>query len=184
MRTRIALAAALAVVSTGAGTLAGAITQPVAAATTSPADPAGAPTAGPDTTPDVTPPDAASPSTAAVAFVSVLAIAPVVWPTPAPVAAAPTAPAPAAPAAPPAPTDATSVATADWQCIRVHESGDRFNSALAPSGAYGIVQRTWRSFGQPGWPFEAPPVAQDLVALALFHRYGWSPWSTRWACGL
>jgi hypothetical protein len=89
-----------------------------------------------------------------------------------------------APAPPPPPTDATSVATADWQCIRVHESGDRYNSVAAPSGAYGIIQVTWHSFGQPGWPYEAPAAVQDALALRLYSLYGWHPWGSRWACGL
>jgi hypothetical protein len=91
------------------------------------------------------------------------------------------------PVAPPVPvpvTDANSVATADWQCIRVHESGDRYNSPSAPSGAYGILLSTWRSFGLSGWPYEAPASVQDSVALQLYARYGFRPWSSRFACGL
>ncbi len=91
------------------------------------------------------------------------------------------------PVAPPAPvpvTDANSVATADWQCIRVHESGDRYNSPSAPSGAYGILISTWRSFGLSGWPYQAPASVQDHVALELYARYGFRPWSSRFACGL
>ena len=103
-------------------------------------------------------------------------------------AAAPPAPAPApAPAvvapAPPM-TDASSTDTADWACIRVHESGDRYNSENAPSGAYGIVQMTWHSFGYSGWPYEAAASTQDALALHLYHLYGWAPWSTRYVCGL
>jgi hypothetical protein len=81
-------------------------------------------------------------------------------------------------------TDATSTDTADWACIRTHESGDRYNSESAPSGAYGIVQVTWHSFGHSGWPFEAPAATQDALALHLYHLYGWQPWSTRFVCGL
>ena len=81
-------------------------------------------------------------------------------------------------------TDATSVDTADWLCIRVHESGDQYNSAAAPSGAYGILISTWRSFGYSGWPYEAPASVQDHVALELYARFGWEPWSSRFACGL
>ena len=104
--------------------------------------------------------------------------------TPAAVTPAP-APAPAPAAAPVvAVTDRTSVATADWPCIRVHESGDRYNSAAAPSGAYGILISTWRSFGLSGWPYEAPASVQDEVALELYARYGFHPWSSRFACGL
>jgi hypothetical protein len=81
-------------------------------------------------------------------------------------------------------TDATSVATADWQCIRVHESGDRYNSPAAPSGAYGIVQVTWHAYGNEGWPYQAPAVVQDALALRLYRLYGWAPWGSRFACGL
>jgi len=103
---------------------------------------------------------------------------------PAPAAPAPAAPAPAAPA-PAAPvTDATSTATPDWQCIRIHESGDRYNDPSAPSGAYGIVPVTWASYGYSGWPYEAPPAVQDALALRLYNEYGWQPWSSRYACGL
>ena len=88
-------------------------------------------------------------------------------------------------APPPVPvTDSTSTNTADWACIRVHESGDRYNSASAPSGAYGIIEITWESFGHYGWPYEAPAAEQDALALELYHLYGWAPWSSRWACGL
>jgi hypothetical protein len=89
-----------------------------------------------------------------------------------------------APAAPPPVTDATSTATSDWECIRLHESGDRYNSPAAPSGAYGILAVTWHSFGMSGWPYQAPAPAQDAVALELYHRYGWAPWGTRFVCGL
>jgi hypothetical protein len=104
------------------------------------------------------------------------AVAPVIAPTPPP---------PPPPPPPPVPvTDANSVATADWQCIRVHESGDRYNSSSAPSGAYGILISTWRSFGLSGWPYQAAASEQDLVALELYARYGFHPWSSRFACGL
>jgi Transglycosylase-like domain len=102
---------------------------------------------------------------------------------------APTVP-PTVPTTVPAPpptqpiTDATSTDTPDWQCIRVHESGDQYNSPSAPSGAYGIVSVTWRSNGYEGWPYEAAAATQDNLALKLFHEYGWQPWSTRFACGL
>jgi hypothetical protein len=81
-------------------------------------------------------------------------------------------------------TDANSVATADWLCIRVHESGDRYNSPAAPDGAYGILLSTWRSFGLSGWAYQAAPSVQDHVALELYARYGFRPWSSRFACGL
>jgi hypothetical protein len=101
----------------------------------------------------------------------------------APPVVTPTTP-PAPPVAPPPVTDANSIATADWACIRMHESGDRYNSPAAPSGAYGILISTWRSFGLSGWPYEAPASLQDQVALELYARYGFHPWSSRYACGL
>jgi hypothetical protein len=91
---------------------------------------------------------------------------------------------PAPPPPPPPPTDATSTATTDWQCIRVHESGDEYNDPGRPSGAYGILVETWRSFGYSGWPYEAAPAVQDALALRLYAEYGWQPWSTRYVCGL
>ena len=95
-----------------------------------------------------------------------------------------TTPPPPPPPPPPPVTDATSVDTADWMCIRVHESGDQYNSEAAPSGAYGILISTWREFGYSGWPYEAPASVQDEVALKLYARFGWAPWSSRFACGL
>jgi hypothetical protein len=105
-------------------------------------------------------------------------------PTPAPTPAPPVVAPPPPPPPPPPVTDATSVDTADWACIRVHESGDQYNSPAAPSGAYGILISTWREFGYSGWPYEAPASVQDQVALELYARYGWEPWSSRFACGL
>ena len=81
-------------------------------------------------------------------------------------------------------TDATSTGTADWACIREHESGDRYNTPTAPSGAYGILQSTWLSLGYSGWPFQASATVQDQAALRLFGMYGWTPWSTKTVCGL
>jgi len=116
-------------------------------------------------------------------------------PTAAPIApaAAPVAPA-AATAMTPAPVtaapavvttnDSNSVATADWQCIRVHESGDNYNNANMPSGAYGILMSTWQSFGYSGWPYQASPAVQDALALRLHGEDGFGPWSSRFACGL
>jgi Transglycosylase-like domain len=98
------------------------------------------------------------------------------------------APAPApvpAPAPPPVPvTDANSVATPDWECIRDHESGDEYNDPARPSGAYGILLETWHSFGYSGWPYQAPAAVQDHLALELYSLYGFDPWSTRYVCGL
>jgi hypothetical protein len=85
----------------------------------------------------------------------------------------------------PAPvSDGTSVWTPDWECIRIHESGGLFNSPSAPSGAYGIVEVTWHSLGYGGWPYQAPAAQQNQAALTLYQRYGFSPWSSRYACGL
>ena len=96
---------------------------------------------------------------------------------------------PTAPTSPaPSPTDSTSTSTPDWACIRLHESGDRYNDPSAPSGAYGIeftaAVPTWQSLGLSGQPWQSPPAIQDQAALELYHRYGWSPWSSRFACGL
>ncbi len=102
---------------------------------------------------------------------------------PAPAAAPAPTPVPAA-APPPAPTDTSSTDTADWQCIRIHESGDVYNDPTRPSGAYGILESTWESFGYAGWPYQAAPAVQDALALELYHEYGWSPWSTSTVCGL
>lgn len=99
-------------------------------------------------------------------------------------AAAQAAAAAAAAAPPPPPTDATSTTTADWQCIRIHESGDVYNDPGEPSGAYGILESTWQSYGYGGWPYQAAPAVQDSLALELYHEYGWNPWSSSAACGL
>lgn len=103
-------------------------------------------------------------------------------PAPAP-AATPPAPAPAPAPSPPV-TDATSTGTTDWQCIRVHESGDEYNDPSRPSGAYGILESTWLSYGYSGWPYQAPAPVQDALALELYNEYGWDPWSTATVCGL
>ena len=80
--------------------------------------------------------------------------------------------------------DSNSVDTADWQCIRVHESGDNYNNPNMPSGAYGILISTWQSFGYSGWPYQAAPAVQDALALRLHGEDGFGPWSSRFACGL
>jgi hypothetical protein len=96
-----------------------------------------------------------------------------------------TPPPPPPPPPPPVPvTDANSVNTPDWMCIRIHESGDRYNSPAAPSGAYGILLSTWQEFGYSGWPYQAPASVQDALALRLHQLYGFEPWSSRFACGL
>ncbi|HUC05702.1 MAG TPA: hypothetical protein VL961_09900 [Acidimicrobiales bacterium] len=92
---------------------------------------------------------------------------------------------PPAPPVPPAPvTDSNSVYTADWMCIRIHESGNVYNDPNKPSGAYGILDSTWHAFGYAGWPYQAPAVVQDHLALVLHSLYGFRPWSSRFACGL
>jgi len=104
-----------------------------------------------------------------------------------PVAATPAPAVVAVQIAAPAPvpvSDATSTATGNWACIRVRESGDRYNDPSAPSGAYGIISVTWHSYGYSGWPYEASPATQDALALKLYNQYGWQPWSSRYACGL
>jgi hypothetical protein len=93
------------------------------------------------------------------------------------------APAPSPPPPPPV-SDATSTDTADWQCIRIHESGDQYNSSVAPSGAYGLIPSTWASFGYTGWPYQAAASVQDGIALHLYNEFGWRPWSSAPACGL
>jgi hypothetical protein len=103
--------------------------------------------------------------------------------TPAAATGAATPPVTAAPAVV-ATYDSNSVATADWQCIRVHESGDNYNNPDMPSGAYGILMSTWQSFGNSGWPYQAAPAVQDALALRLYAEDGFDPWSSRFACGL
>ncbi len=99
--------------------------------------------------------------------------------------AASTPPAPPAPPAPPVPvTDSNSVYTSDWMCIRIHESGNVYNDPSKPSGAYGILYSTWHAFGYSGWPYQAPAIVQDHLALVLHSLYGFRPWSSRFACGL
>jgi hypothetical protein len=100
-------------------------------------------------------------------------------PTPAPVVVPAPTPAPA-----PVVSDASSVYTADWMCIRIHESGNVYNNPAEPSGAYGILDSTWHAFGFSGWPYQAAPIVQDALALRLYNMYGWQPWSSRFACGL
>jgi len=88
-------------------------------------------------------------------------------------------------AAPPPPpsTDATSTDTADWACIRMRESGTLQQRGRAV-GCLRIVEGTWESYGNSGWPYEAPAASQDALALRLYNEYGWAPWSSRFACGL
>ena len=124
------------------------------------------------------------PITAAPTIAAAAAAAPAAAPvSPAATAVTATPPVTAAPAVVPI-NDSNSVATADWQCIRVHESGDNYNNPNMPSGAYGILISTWQSFGYSGWPYQAAPAVQDALALRLHAEDGFDPWSSRFACGL
>ncbi len=82
------------------------------------------------------------------------------------------------------PTDSNSTTTPDWACIRLHESGDQYNSPTAPGGAYGFLEITWLSLGYSGWPYQASAGVQSRAALFLYNEFGWQPWSTRFVCGL
>jgi hypothetical protein len=95
----------------------------------------------------------------------------------APVAAAP------APAAATGSSDATSTATADWACIRQHESGG--NYGVGNGGAYQFQYGTWHSLtGLPSPAEDYPASVQDAAALKLYSQRGWEPWTTRYICGL
>ena len=104
-------------------------------------------------------------------------------------AAAAAASAQAAAAATPAPvasgggSDATSTNTADWACIRQHESGG--NYAVGNGGAYQFELGTWNSLtGLPSPAQDYPAAVQDAAALKLYSQRGWAPWTTRYVCGL
>jgi len=93
--------------------------------------------------------------------------------------------APPAPAPAPATgsSDATSTNTADWACIRQHESGS--NYADGGGGAYQFENGTWSSLtGLPSPPQDYPASVQDAAALKLYSERGWEPWTTRYVCGL
>jgi len=93
--------------------------------------------------------------------------------------------APPAPAPAPATgsSDATSTNTADWACIRQHESGG--NYADGGGGAYQFGNGTWSSLtGLPSPPQDYPASVQDAAALKLYSERGWEPWTTRYVCGL
>ncbi len=95
-------------------------------------------------------------------------------------AAAPTAPAPAAAAAG---SDATSTNTADWACIRQHESGGNYGEYNG--GAYQFELGTWEGLTGLTTPAQdSPPAVQDAAALRLYSQRGWEPWTTRFVCGL
>ena len=104
-------------------------------------------------------------------------------------AAAAAASAQAAAAATPAPaasgggSDATSTNTADWACIRQHESGGDY--AVGNGGAYQFELGTWNSLtGLPSPAQDYPAAVQDAAALKLYSQRGWKPWTTRYVCGL
>jgi hypothetical protein len=88
-----------------------------------------------------------------------------------------------APAASGAGSDATSTNTADWACIRQHESGG--NYAVGNGGAYQFQFGTWAALtGLPSPAQDYPAAVQDAAALKLYSQRGWTPWTTRYACGL
>jgi hypothetical protein len=99
-------------------------------------------------------------------------------------AAAAAAPAPApAPAPASGGGDGSSTNTADWACIREHESGDNYSEH--GGGAYQFEPGTWQSLtGLPGSAEEYSPAQQDAAALRLYAERGWEPWTTRYVCGL
>ena len=99
-------------------------------------------------------------------------------------AQAPVAVAPAAmPVSASGGSDATSTNTADWACIRQHESGG--NYSVGNGGAYQFELGTWTSLtGLPSPAQDYPPAVQDTAALKLYSQRGWEPWTTRFACGL
>jgi hypothetical protein len=80
-------------------------------------------------------------------------------------------------------SDATSTDTADWACIREHESNDNYSEP--GGGAYQFELGTWQSLtGLPDPAEDYPPSVQDAAALQLYAQRGWEPWTTRFVCGL
>ena len=80
-------------------------------------------------------------------------------------------------------SDATSTSTADWACIRQHESNGDYTEGNG--GAYQFEFGTWTALtGLPSPAEDYPPAVQDAAALKLYAQRGWEPWSTRYACGL
>jgi hypothetical protein len=93
----------------------------------------------------------------------------------------------AAPASLPVPaasgSDATSINTPHWACIRQHESND--NYSIGNGGAYQFELGTWEGLTGLTTAAEAsPPAVQDAAALRLYAERGWEPWTTRHVCGL
>jgi muramidase (phage lysozyme) len=79
--------------------------------------------------------------------------------------------------------DATSTNTADWACIRFHESRDNYTDGNG--GAYQFEYGTWHAVtGLPNPAEDYPPSVQDAAALRLYAERGWKPWTTRYVCGL
>ena len=99
-------------------------------------------------------------------------------------ATAAVAPAPApAPVAAAGSSDATSTNTADWACIRDHESSGNYGEGNG--GAYQFELGTWTSLtGLPSPAEDYPAAVQDAAALKLYSQRGWEPWTTRYVCGL
>jgi hypothetical protein len=109
---------------------------------------------------------------------------PVAVPAPAPAPAVEATPA-STPALAPSGggSDATSTNTADWACIRQHESGDNYGEGNG--GAYQFEFGTWTGLtGLPSPAEDYPPAVQDAAALKLYSQRGWEPWTTRYVCGL
>jgi len=80
-------------------------------------------------------------------------------------------------------SDATSTNTADWACIRQHESGGNYSEG--GGGAYQFEFGTWNSLtGLPAPAQDYPPSVQDGAALKLYAERGFEPWTTRYVCGL
>jgi hypothetical protein len=99
--------------------------------------------------------------------------------TPAPAAI----PVPTPAAAPTGSGDASSTNTADWACIRQHESGGNYSEH--GGGAYQFELGTWHGLtGLPAPAEDYPPAVQDAAALRLYSQRGWEPWTTRYVCGL
>jgi hypothetical protein len=111
---------------------------------------------------------AAAEHAAAVRAQTVAAPAPVPAPAPAPASSG---------------SDATSTNTADWACIRAHESGNNYSEG--GGGAYQFTLGTWEGLTGLSTPAQdSAPAVQDAAALKLFSERGWQPWTTRYVCGL